>query len=339
MTKSFQKTLIAASVGVILAAGSFSANAGTPGTTNLLFPFITTETGSFTFISISNTGTSGARTPYHFTYATKAVVPGNTNNTAACTHLDGDATATGNDLMQFEVQNKVPFTAFGGTSVAKFFPNTPDAANQRGMLIVNNAVGSNYGSGATYAGVTLYGEARIINTLTGLATGYSTDDLHTANAAFTTTSGGPDFASIAGPDGGAVNSTKIISWFPVAAVNTSFFVIPLADEQVMSFTGNAYVQYQARDSLAVFGGHYDNKEGFQSSTAVAGVTCVGTFSRADLLGALNAPFSNNGGWATFARTGGAFAGTVAATTALIYKLENTTALGGNVSFITRAPTK
>ena len=54
MKKSFQKTLIAASVGAVMVAASMGAHAGTPGTTNLLFPYVTTQAGAFTFISIVN---------------------------------------------------------------------------------------------------------------------------------------------------------------------------------------------------------------------------------------------------------------------------------------------
>jgi hypothetical protein len=303
MTTSFKKTLIAASVGAVLAAGSFAAIAGTPGTTNLLFPFITTENGAFTFISISNQNqTTVGPNNLHFTYATKGA---SAANSVACAHLDGDATATANDLMQFEITNKVPLTGFGGTSVPKFFPS--GAAPQRGMLIVNNETGSLYGGG-TYNSGLLYGEARIINTSSGLAAGYSTDDLHT------TSTTNPDFTLAAGPDGGSNGNTKVISWFPDPTVTTTFYMLPLGTEQTMAFAGNVTATYQAQNSAASqtalgVGGHYNNKEGFQSSTATAAVTCLGTFSRADLLGTLNAPFSANGGWANFRPT------TLAASTA------------------------
>jgi hypothetical protein len=321
MNNSFKKNLIAASVGAVLAAGSFAANAGTPGTSNLLFPYVTTATGSYTFISIVAQNGTAVPTPVHFTYAMKAT---SAANSATCTHLNGDATMTANDLMQFEIQNKVNMaTTFGDTtSVPKYFPNTAAAANQHGILIVNNNAGGAYGSGATYVDANLYGEARIISTATGLAAGYSSDDLHTTAAA------NPNFALAAGPDGAV--STKVISWFPDPTVSSSWFVVPLADEVSMAFNGNVAATYQVRDNTAAFGGHYNNNEGFQSSTATASVTCLGTFDRASLLGPLNAPWSANGGW-------GNFVGTVGAANSLIYKMESTSALGGATSFITREP--
>lgn len=328
MKKSFQKNLIAASVGAVLAAGSMVANAGTPGTTNLLFPYVTTATGSYTFISIAALGGAAASPAVHFTYAMKAT---SAANSAVCTHLDGDAVMTPNDLLQFEIQNKVDMkTTFGDTtSTAKFFPNTAAAANQHGMLVVNNDVlaGGTYGGAAAYLNAPLYGEARIISTSTGLAAGYSTDDLHTTAAA------SPNFAAAAGPDGGL--ATKVISWFPDPTVSTSWFVEPLDTEAVMAFAGNATQTYGVYDATAAFLGHYNNNEGFQSSTATAGVTCLGTFDRATLLGALNSPWSANGGWGVFALSAAPVP--VTATGSLIYKMESTTALGGTTSFITREP--
>jgi hypothetical protein len=329
MNNSFKKNLIAASVGAVLAAGSFAANAGTPGTSNLLFPYVTTATGSYTFISIAAQNGVAVPTPVHFTYATKAT---SASNTAVCTHLDGDAMMTANDLMQFEIQNKVNMpTSFGDTtSVPKYFPNNAAAANQHGMLIVNNDPAGAYGSGATYVNANLYGEARIINTATGLAAGYSTDDLHTP-----VTGANPQF--LGGPDTGL--GTKVISWFPDPTVSTSWFVLPLGTEIDMAFTGNVWAQYRVTDNTALIGGHYNNNEGFQSSTATATVACLGTFDRATLLGALNSPWSANGGWGNFTQTVAAPpAGYIATTNALVYKMESTSALGGVTSFITREPT-
>lgn len=335
MKKTFQKTLIAASVGAVLAVASIGASAGTTGTTNLLFPYITTATGSFTFISIVNQKGVAAVTPLHFTYATKAITAA---ASSACTHLDGDATSTSNDLMQFEVQNKVNVPSIFGdtTSVPKYFPNTVAAAGQHGMLIVNNAAAGAYGSGATYNAAILYGEARIINTASGLAAGYSTEDLHTATAA------DPNFGAAGAPDGGL--SAKVISWFPDPTVATSWYAVPLGLESAMGFNGGVRATYQVQDASATqaaggFGGHYNNNEGFQSSTATADVRCVGTFDRATLLGALNSPWSANGGWGNFSSIANASTTFPAAafTPSLVYKLETTTAVGGTQSFVTREP--
>lgn len=340
MKNSFQKNLIAASVGAVLAAGSLAAHAGTAATTNLLFPYVTTATGSYTFISIVARGGVAASPAVHFTYAMKAT---SAANSASCTHLDGDAVMTPNDLLQFEIQNKVDMkTTFGDTtSTAKYFPNTAAAANQHGMLVVNNDVAAAgvYGGAAAYLNAPLYGEARIISTSTGLAAGYSTDDLHTTGAA------NPSFAAAAGPDLGG--SVKVLSWFADPTVSTSWFVEPLGTEQEMAFAGNATQTYGVYNTgtqnvaLAAWDaptgtlGHFNNNEVFQSSTATASVTCLGTFTRATLLGALNSPWSANGGWGVFDMS--AAPSPVTATGSLVYKMESTSALGGTTSFITREP--
>ena len=325
MKKTFQKTLIAAA----LTAASIGAFAGTPGTTNLLFPYITTATGSYTFISIvSQKGTAAnlAAAPLHFTYSMKATTAA---NSTACVHLDGDTTATKNDLIQFEVSNKVnvPTSSGDTTSVPKYYPT----ADRMGMLVVNNNDGSIYGSGATYTSAILYGEARLINTTTGLATGYSTDDLHAPAAAGSLI----DFAAAGGPDNGTtLGQAKVLSWFPATAVSTSFYMIPMGSEATMAFAGNLSATYQVQDGTATqgaagFGGHYNNNEGFQSSNATAPVTCVGVVDKATMLGADNAAWSNNGGWGNFRPT--------TAVGALIYKIESTSAVSGTQSFVTRAP--
>lgn len=335
MKTTFQKTLIAAA----MAAASIGAIAGTPGTDNLLFPYITTATGSYTFLSIVTLGGGGAgiANRVHFTYATKPISAANGDS---CDHLDGDATMTPNDLMQFEVQKKVDLpTLFGDvTSVPKYFPGTAVANDRHGMLVVNNWNGSVYGGSASYLNSRLYGEARIINTATGLAMGYSTDDLHTGGG-----TGNPNFADAAGPDAGM--SAKVISWFPEPTVATSWFVMPLDNEQNMAFLGNATQTYGVYNSgtqnaanafVVPTGvlGHFNNNEGFQSSLATTSVTCLGVVDRPTLLGAVNSPWSANGGWGVFAQTAAPVPAT--STGSLIYKIESTNA-AGKASFVTREP--
>jgi len=320
MKKTFQKTLIAASVGAVLAAASMVASAGTPGTTNLLFPFVTSKTGAYTFLSITNQlGAAGPR-PLHFLWATKALTAA---NSAACGHINGDATSTQNDLMQFEMSNRIDVpTAFGDvTSIPKYFPGGAVGANQQGFLTVNNDTTAAYGEAAAYFGATLHGDAHIIDSASGLFMAYSTEDLHTANSA------NPAFGSTAGPDGGLPN--KVLSWYPTSVVTTAFYILPLDTETAMGYGGASTATYAVTGPLpAGFFGHYNNNEGFQSSTTTAAVTCFGTVTRDAMLGTLNAPWSVNGGWGNWIKVGGT------APSALVYKVESTTGFG---SFMTRAP--
>ena len=308
MKKTFQKTLIAASVGAVLAAASVAAQAaGTPGTTNLLFPYITTKAGAYTFISISNqAGTStiiNSQAPtLHFTYSTKSV---DASANDKCNHTDGDGSTTVNDLMQFEVANKIDLPGIFGdaTSRPKYFPSGAAGLNQQGFLVVNNQSGASYGAASNYTNLRLYGDARIVDTASGLVFGYSTDDLHTPDL---TPDFRPDFGTASGPGGNADNDDKVLSWFPVGPVTTQLFVVPLSNETNMSFSSNVRTHFrligadlkQSDGSIrsSDFGGHYDNNERFQSHELFAGVTCFGTISRKDLIGALSDSWSLNGGW-------------------------------------------
>ena len=108
LTRLFTSGLLG--VGLVLSGGVALAQ----NSAAVLFPFVTTETGKFTFITIKNTGSSTAGTPiaaYHFTYAMKAAP---IVNKAECEHFDGDAVTTPADMMIFEVGGKV--TTDAGTS-------------------------------------------------------------------------------------------------------------------------------------------------------------------------------------------------------------------------------
>jgi len=324
MKKTFQKTLIAASVGAVLAAASMVASAGTPGTTNLLFPYITTKASAYSFLSIVNQQGVGVARPIHFTYAVKSI---SAANSATCTHINGDAFATPNDLMQFEVSKKFDLPTLTGdvTSLPKYFPSGAVGANQHGFLIANNDVLASYGETPLggYAGATLHGEAHIVDTDSGLYLSYASDDLHTAGAAF------PDFGSTAGPDGG--NHIKNLSWFADSIATTQFYLLPLGTEGTMAYGGNATANYVAVGQNiggTYFFGHFNNNEGFQSSTTTVPVTCFGFATRSQMLGTLNAPWSATGGWANWYNT--------LLNNALVYKQETTSALGGTRSFMTRA---
>ncbi len=360
MKKTFQKTLIAASVGAALVSAGVASHAGgTPGTTNLLFPYITTKAGAYTFISISNqagtasdfTTTSGSQPPtLHFTYSTKAV---GANKDDKCNHTDGDGTTTVNDLMQFEVQNKIDLpTLFGDrTSTPKYFPAGATGLNQEGFLVVNNLRGASYGAASNYTSLRLYGDARIIDTTTGLFFGYSTDDLHTDenDAAFR-----PIFSSNTGPAGMSDNEDKVLSWFPTAPVTTSLYIVPLSNETDMSFSSNVRTHYRligadlkqgvrAGDPVVSsnFGGHYNNNEAFQSHELFAGVTCFGVIQRKDLIGALSDSWSTNGGWGVLqAVMPPANSAYIPSKKAFVYKFETTSAVNGQPqSFMSRLSVK
>ena len=150
MKKSFQKSLIAASVGAVMfaAAGTASAN-------SLLFPFFTTNSGAQSALSIaSNAGVAVAET-LHYVY----------NYGPTCIHFDGLGKVSNNDLLQHSVAS----SAAGGygkavgsdTSTPFHFP----LANTTGFLVVTNT---------TTAGATgITGDMAIVDPSTGLVAAYA----------------------------------------------------------------------------------------------------------------------------------------------------------------------
>lgn len=329
MNKTFQKTLVAA----VVASASLMAHAGggTPATDNLLFPFITTKASAQTFLSIVARDTTGAvavgtSIPVHITYTTRPTASG------TCSHYDGDMTMTSNDQMTFEVSNRTDVNALTSDTTSTPVQLPANATDRLGFAIVNNDGAGAYGTGAAYANYPLYGEARIIDTATGLYLGYSTNDLHTLSAAV------PDFvvATGEGPDanttGPALYVNKLLSWFSTSAVDTTWYVLPLGTETAMAFTNTTTITYQVQNSNSSAGGHYNNNEVFRSSTATFTAPCLGTVSRATLLDPIVATHSVNGGWGTFVRTAGA-------TNALVYSNEvlQPGVFGGAGQFVNRVP--
>ena len=235
--------------------------------------------------------------------------------------------------MTFEVSNRTDVNAFTSDTTSSPVQLPANATDRLGFAIVNNDAAGAYGTGAAYGDYPLYGEARIIDTATGLYLGYSTNDLHTLTA------GVPDFAAATGegPDanttGPALYPNKLLNWFSTGAVDTTWYVLPLGTETAMAFTNTTTITYQVQNSNSSAGGHYNNNEVFRSSTANFAATCIGTVNRATLLDPIVATHSVNGGWGTFVRTAGT------ANNALVYSNEvlQPGMLGGLGQFVTRVP--
>jgi hypothetical protein len=338
MKTTFQKTLVAA----VVASASLVAHAGggTPATSNLLFPFISTKDSAQTILSViarDTTGTKavGTKIPVHITYMTRPIEAG------SCSHFDGDMGMTANDQLTFEISGRTDVnTATGDTTSSPV--QLPSIANNRvGFAIVNNNAAGAYGTGAPYGDYPLYGEARVIDTATGLYLGYSTGDLHTLAA------GNPDFAVATGqgPDADltpALYPNKVLNWFSTGAVDTIWHVLPLGTESSMAFTSGKLFAYQVRNSSLTAGGHYNNNEVFRSSTAVLAAQCMTSVARGTLLDPIVATHSANGGWGTFVRLAVlADDGVtdIGAVNTLVHKQEvlKPGVLGGLGQFITRVP--
>lgn len=348
MKKAFQKSLLVAAMGVA-ALASTTANAGSYGTQNVFFPYITTASTAFTFITLANNGT-GAAGIAHYRYAMKATTAA---NSVGCEHQDGNGTLTLNDVLQFEVGNKVNVaTALAtGDTTGTAYPFT-GGNDKHGYLMVNT-------TGAGRSGQTIYGEAVIIDTATGMRMAYTTGGLNTDNAADpdytlanTGIAGGPESVPVFVPSGSVdPKGTSVVTWYKAANVTTSWFVVPLGTTLEMTpagAVGGVIAGYNMGDSAGAAGqnGAYDLNEAFHSGSIRTDVRCIGVITRANMLQPGALANTANGGTAhlstynRLAGTDGAPAGGTAAALlqrdkSLVYKLQSTSLVGGASSFISR----
>jgi hypothetical protein len=308
MTKTFQKTLIAASIGAVLAASSMVANAAD----NVLFPFVSSKAGAYTFVSLANTGAAPVASSYHFYYMTKPV---GSANSVGCNHFDAIGKTTQNDLMQFEVSKKIDMkAAFGDTtSTAIHLP----LAGHEGFLIVAADV--------LTAGLNFKGEATVVDAASGLYYSYSTANLATvANI-------DPDYSNAAITDA-AVD--KFTSWYPASAVNTTYYIVPTELRSVMAAVagGGSKITLAANTAGIVGGGAYDINETPFSGTQNPKVTCFGYVKPSDYLQPGTAAATATGGFLTSTRV--VVAGETS-TGFLQYKVQDSVALGAKFTTIAR----
>jgi len=308
MMKSIQKTLIAASVGAVLAAGSMAAQAAD----NVLFPYITTKAGAYTFISLQNNGAALATTdkPYHFYYMTKPI---GSANSAGCNHFDAIGTTTANDLGQFEIRKRVDLKAqFGDTTTTPIYHQQD---NHEGFLIVSNDT--------PVANLNFHGEAVVVDSSSGLFYAYSSSGLVAAPNA-----GDPNYSDAAITD---ATATKVSTWYPDSAVTTRWYIVPTGLRSGMADVagGGLTATLTANTAGITGGGAYDNNETPFSGTSTPAVTCFGFVTRSQYLQPGTAAATANGGWMNSSRTGGTSSGF------LQYKIQNTTALGAQVTTISR----
>ena len=344
MKKTFQKNLVAAAVAMVASVGVHAADVGQA---NLLFPFITTASTAFTFVTITNRNASTAAdvagnnmtvtVPLNFKYGVKDIAAA---NSTGCFHSDSSRAQTANDVMQFEVGGKVNMGPIGNEGTTSTTTTSTYSAyttpNRQGFLVVNAN-----GATAALGGVRLYGEATIVDTATGLSTTYSSRGLNTSDAAdpdFTIDNlgltGGPEVA-VNGPYGTAVrlHGRNVVTWMADTVAATSWFVEPLGKVSSMtpSFTTSGagiVAGYSMFSDLQLQAGAYDMNEQFWSGGTRTDVRCVGTITRQMMLnedaylntrfgGTANLTFFNSATTVDGTRgIDGAPAGGVAALTAL-----------------------
>ena len=259
MKKSFQKSLIAASVGAVMfaAAGTASAN-------SLLFPYFTTASGAQSALSIASNAVPAVDQVLHYVY----------NYGPTCIHFDGNGKVTPNDLLQHSVAS-VAAGGYGSngkavstdTSTAFHFP----LANTTGFLVVTNT---------TTPGVTgITGDMAIVDPSTGLVASYAGISNNSATEG--------DFST-------AITDKNFnLSAYSASIVDTSWFGVVVGNMNA-AITGNR--NWTSIASVSNQGQVYDNDEKPFSGLVIKPITCLGTFAPIDLLTAAQAAaVGSNGG--------------------------------------------
>jgi hypothetical protein len=254
MKKTFQKTLIAASVGVVMlsAAGTASAN-------SLLFPYFTTVAGAQSVLTLTNTNTAAAATAnaLHYVY----------NYGSACVHFDASGSMTNNDTLSHSIASPTTAGGFGkvvttDTSTPVYFP-----LNDTGFLVVS----SKGGTGGGGDGKDLTGSMAIVDTNSGLVVSYAPID------------NGLDTYTANGNEGNfsAVTDLKFaLSFMPKGYVTTSWYGAVVGN-MYSSITAGA--NWGGSVSFTNNGNVYNNDEVAYSGTTTKAITCSGSITPAMLM--------------------------------------------------------
>jgi hypothetical protein len=249
MKKTFQKTLIAASVGIVMlsAAGTASAN-------SLLFPYFTTTAGAQSVLSLTSNNTAAGATfteNIHYVY----------NFGTACTHFDGLGKLSSNDLLQHSIAS-VAAGGFGKVvstdgSTPFFFPLN----NTQGFLIVSTK---------TTITANIAGDMAIVDPSTGLVVSYAG-----ISNGITNTTGASE-----GDFSGITDQFFNLSFYPTALVTTSWYGVVTGNENAAITAGNPWT---GSATLGNQGQVFNNDEGPLSGIATKVVTCGGTVLPSDLM--------------------------------------------------------
>jgi hypothetical protein len=264
MKKTFQKTLIAASVGVVMlsAAGTASAN-------SLLFPYFTTVGTAQSVLSLSLTTTAGnAKEDIHYVY----------NYGADCIHYDATGTLTNNDTLTHAIAagsfNKVP-TADASTGV--YFPLA-----DTGFLVVSTKSSATAG---------LRGSMAIIDLTNNLVVSYPGID-----------NGGDTSGVREGDFSGITDKNFGLAFLPSAVATTSWFGVVVGNmNSVISTGANWAAKMSYLNSGAVFD---NDEVSYSGTNTAKVLTCQGVVKPADLMTTAQATSVGvNGGFIRASGTG------------------------------------
>jgi hypothetical protein len=261
MKKTFQKTLIAASVGIVMlsAAGTASAN-------SLLFPYFTTATGAQSVLTITASSSVATTEALHYVY----------NYGTSCVHYDASGSVTPNDTLSHSIAS-IAAGGFGlvvgsDKSTPVYFP----LAGQTGFLVVSNKT-------STYVDA-ISGSMAIVDPASGLVVSYGGID----NGANTTTAGAGE-----GDFSGITALRFPLSFMPASIVSTSWYTVAVGNMNTAITTG---ANWTGAVSISNQGNIYNNDEVAYSGTVAKAVTCAGSVVASDLMTtAQAAAVGTNGG--------------------------------------------
>lgn len=307
------KHLMKRSVTAALVAGGLVGLGAQPAQADgILFPYLSTQTGVFSFVSIVNRDAAAVAQPtLSFTYGHKAATAGPvvTSNTANCSHFDSPVVSTASDMMTFHVGGTITTPGANGFAL---FEEANDALGvgagqltsqpaplpvpgQLAFLVVENTAAEPVGA------LTLDGWAEVIDTTTNLSFAYSTNDYARVTGIagttnFTTTAAA--IAAGAAPTGGIASGPVVLSWYPTQFVDTRWHVLNVGTTATMVPAGGTTGIRQGFTvaNPAAVGGAFNRDENFFSGAREQRVRCFGIVSRADLLSGGPLASTANGGW-------------------------------------------
>lgn len=283
MHKHLKSSVTAAMVaGGLLGVGTQAAHAD-----SLLFPYLNTNTGVFSFVTIANEGLGefSTLTGYHLTYGSK---PNPVVNRRGCNHFDFNVVSTPADMMTFEVAGKVtePGGAlFEGGSTAPVTSQVPFflSSGQTAWLAVE-PLGNN-GAAENTSRAEVWGWAEVVDTAANLTLAYSTNNLSVNDST------NPNFAT-----SGVGNTWHRWSWYPTTFVTTSWYVLPIGAVQTMSPVTGGGIRAVVQASNGISAGAYNRDETFISGDRIATVRCLGIVTRSDMLQPATVTATNDGGF-------------------------------------------
>jgi hypothetical protein len=251
---------------------------------SILFPYLSTQPGVYSFVTIANEGQNEFATlsGLHLYYGYKDVTAGfPAVNTCACNHHDVQIESTPSDMLTFEVGGKVVdggnYFLFENAGIDSTVGNPimmGGLTNHVGFLWVEplgNATASEMDER-----MEIWGWADVLDTAANMNLSYSTNGLGSNDST------DPDLSN----SYGAGMNWYRFAWEPTTYVNTSWYILPVSnrDEMTSGLGGGIRRTIRANNGAAFPGpGAFDRDEQFFSGEKIATVRCLGVVNTGHLL--------------------------------------------------------